>query len=131
MLDRRYKVNESVVLEIINLRDQGYTMKSIANKFNISIATVWYWACAEYRQKQREKNKKRMAITELDKARARKRAKDRYYMKNKMELLRDRIKRSLRENNYIVHGKKRSYWLNNYPHLFENKPNAKLDNLIE
>ena len=56
MLDRRYKVNESVVLEIINLRDQGYTMKSIANKFNISIETVWYWACAEYKQKQREKN---------------------------------------------------------------------------
>ena len=129
-LDPRYKVNEEIVLQIINLRSEGWKFKDIADKFNISISTAWYWADTNYRQKQREKNRKRVAATGSDLAKARKYAKIRYYKKSKADHLRDRLKRSINENNYIVRGKKRSYWLLHYPHLFENIPNAKLDGLL-
>ena len=104
--------------------------KLTANKFNISISTAWYWSSSDYRQKQRAKNRKRLANTPEDKARARVHAKARYYEKDKEDHLRDRIKRSMRENNYLIYGKKRSYWQQNFPHLFENIPNAKLDGLL-
>ena len=129
-LDPRYKVNEEIVLQIINLRNEGWKFQDIADKFNISISTAWYWADTNYRQKQREKNRKRVAATGSDLAKARKYAKIRYYKKSKADHLRDRLKRSINENNYIVRGKKRSYWLLHYPHLFENIPNAKLDGLL-
>ena len=129
-LDKRYKVNQAIVLEIINLRALGWSFKNIAIKFNISISTAWYWACSAYREKQREQNRKRSANTPEDKARARVHAKARYYKKDKEDHLRDRIKRSMRENNYLIYGKKRSYWQQNFPHLFENIPNAKLDGLL-
>ena len=129
-LDKRYKVNQGIVLEILNLRDQGWLYRDIANKYKLNISTIYYWNNAAYRQRQREKNRKRAAITGKDKAKAREYAKIRYYNKNKWDHLRDRIKRSERENNYIVRGKKRSYWQQHFPHLFENIPNAKLDKLI-
>ena len=129
-LDKRYKVNQAIVLEIINLRSLGWSFKNIATKFNISVSTAWYWACAAYREKQRETNRKRSANTPEDKARARAHAKARYYKKEKEDHLRDRIKRSIREGNYLVYGKKRSYWQQNFPHLFENIPNAKLDGIL-
>ena len=129
-LDSRYKVNEEIVLEILNLRDQGWKFQNIADKFNLNISTVYYWGNADYRQKQREKNRKRVATTGSDLAKARKYAKIRYYKKSEEDHLRDRIKRSLNENNYIVRGEKRSYWQLHFPHYFEAIPNAKLDNLI-
>ena len=129
-LDCRYKVNEEIVLKILNLRDQGWKFQNIADKFNLNVSTIYYWGNADYRQKQRAKNKKRMAISGIDKAKARENAIIRYYKKSKSDHLRDRIKRSIRENNYIVRGKKRSYWQQNFPHLFENIPNGKLDRLI-
>ena len=129
-LDPRYKVTAEIVLEILNLRARGCSFKNIANKFNISVSTAWYWSSADYRQKQREKNKKRMALTISDLEKAKKYAKIRYYKKSKDDHLRDRIRRSLNENNYVVRGKKRSYWLRNFPHLFEARPKAKLDGLL-
>ena len=129
-LDPRYKVNEEIVLQIINLRNEGWKFQNIADKFNLNISTIYYWGNADYRQKQREKNRKRVAISGTDRADARRYAKIRYYKKSKIDHLRDRLKRSINENNYIVRGKKRSYWLLNYPHLFENIPNAKLDGLL-
>ena len=129
-LDSRYKVTEEIILEILNLRDQGQKFQDIANKFNLNISTIYYWSSAAYREKQREKNKKRVAITGSDLAKARKYAKIRYYKKNKEDHLRDRIRRSIHENNYIVRGKKRSYWKLHFPHYFEKIPNAKLDKLI-
>ena len=130
MLDKRYKVNEEIVLAIINLRAQGHTMQSLADKFNISIATFCYWASADHRKKQREKNKKRMCSTEKDKAKASERARIRYHNKSKHEHMRDRVKRTIRENNFRVYGKKRSYWLEKFPHYFENRPLAKLDGVL-
>ena len=74
-LDPRYKVTAEIVLEILNLRARGCSFKNIANKFNISVSTAWYWSSADYRQKQREKNKKRMALTVSDLEKAKKYAK--------------------------------------------------------
>lgn len=129
-LDPRYKVNGEIVLQILNLRDQGWKFQNIADKFNLNISTIYYWGNADYRQKQREKNRKRVASSGSDLAKARKYAKIRYYKKTKEDHLRDRIKRSINENNYIVRGKKRSYWQLNFPEYFENIPNAKLDKII-
>ena len=129
-LDSRYKVNEEIVLKILYLRDQGWKFQNIADAFNLNVSTIYYWGNADYRQKQRDKNKKRMAISGIDKAKARENAKIRYYKKSKDDHLRDRIRRSLNENNYIVRGKKRSYWQQNFPHLFESRPKAKLDGLL-
>ena len=130
MLDKRYKVTEETVLEILNLRDQGWKFQKIADKFDLNISTIYYWGNADYRQKQREKNRKRMHDTEQDKIKAREHAKIRYYKKSKADHFRDRIKRSIRENNYIIAGKKRSYWQANYPEYFENRPSAKLDGVL-
>lgn len=130
MLDKRYKVTEEIVLKLLHLKSEGWTMQQLANKFNISVSTVWYWSNAEYRDKQREKNRKRMAATEHDKAKAREYARARYQRKSRLEHMRDRIKRSIRENNYYVYGKKRSYWQAQFPEYFENISSAKLDGVL-
>ena len=128
-LDSRYKVNEEIVLKILNLRGEGWKFQNIADEFNLNVSTVYYWGNADYRQKQREKNRKRVAATGSDLAKARKYAKIRYYKKSKAEHLRDRISKRCK-NNCIVYGKKRSYWQLNFPHYFEAIPNAKLDKII-
>jgi len=129
-LDPRYKVNAEIVLQILNLRDQGWKFQNIADEFGLNVSTVYYWGNASYRQKQRDKNRKRIAATGSDLAKARKYAKVRYYKKSKDDHLRDRIRRSVNENNYRVCGKKRSYWKLNFPDYFEAIPNGKLDRLI-
>ena len=128
-LDPRYKVNEEIVLQIINLRNEGWKFQDIANKFNLNISTIYYCGNADYRQKQREKNRKMVAISGTDRADARRYAKIRYYKKSKAEHLRDRINKRCK-NNCIVFGKKRSYWQLHFPHYFEAIPNAKLDKII-
>jgi len=128
-LDPRYKVTAGIVLEILNLRDQGWKFQNIADKFKLSVSTIYYWGNADYRQKAREKNRKRVAAAGSDLAKARKYAKIRYYKKSETERLRDSIIKRCK-NNCIVYGKKRSYWQHNFPHYFEAIPNAKLDRLL-
>jgi len=64
MLDKRYKVTQSVVDKMRALRKEGWTYQSIADRFNVSYATAGYWCNKASRDKQRAKNAKRKRVGE-------------------------------------------------------------------
>ena len=82
MLDKRYKVTQSVVDTMRALRKNGWTYQSIANWFNLSYATAYYWCNEDSRNKQRAKNAKRKRVGEELKQRIKldlKKRKENYY----------------------------------------------------
>lgn len=56
IIDKRYKVTQELVNQMRLLREQGRTLQSIADEFEVSYSTVLYWTNQEQRDKQRAKN---------------------------------------------------------------------------
>ena len=59
--DRRYRVTQKAVDEMRELRKNGWSYQSIANKFGVSFHTAYYWVNEDYRAKKMAKNAKRVA----------------------------------------------------------------------
>ena len=59
IIDKRYKVTQEVVDKMRELRAEGWTYQSIADKFDVSYNTALYWTNEDQRAKQRAKNAKR------------------------------------------------------------------------
>jgi hypothetical protein len=59
MKDKRYKVTQEAVNKMRELRAEGWTYQSIADKFDVSYPTAVYWTNKEQRDKQRAKIAKR------------------------------------------------------------------------
>ena len=67
MTDNRYKVNQNDVIDMREFRSLGFTVKEIADSYNISSATVVYWTNDKSRAKQKVKNAKRKRTKEENK----------------------------------------------------------------
>ena len=57
--DRRYKVNQSIVNSMRELRQRGFSYRAIGEAHNVSTFTANYWTNDKTRAKQRAKNAKR------------------------------------------------------------------------
>jgi len=55
-VDERFKVTPETVKEMEVLREKGFSYRKIAQMFNVSPATAYYWTDDVYRGKQRKKN---------------------------------------------------------------------------
>ncbi len=58
-MDRRYKLTQEDVNQMRELRAEGWTYQSIADKFDVAYSTAQYWTNKEQRVKARIKNAKR------------------------------------------------------------------------
>ena len=59
MTDYRYKVTEQDILDMRELNKLGFTQKELAEHFNVSKSTIYYWTNDKSRAKQRLKNSRR------------------------------------------------------------------------
>lgn len=58
-MDKRYKLTQEDVNQMRELRAEGWTYQSIADKFDVAYSTAQYWTNEEQRVKARIKNAKR------------------------------------------------------------------------
>jgi transposase len=59
MTDYRYKVTEQDILDMRELKELGFSQREIAEHFNVSRSTIYYWTNDKSRAKQRLKNARR------------------------------------------------------------------------
>jgi len=66
MTDYRYKVTEQDILDMRELKKLGFTLTELAEHFNVSKATIYYWTNDKSRAKQRLKNSRRKRTNKED-----------------------------------------------------------------
>lgn len=82
--DRRYKLTEENIKEIRKLRKDGYTLRALASKFNVSIQCILYHTNDQYRMERNkwkginysdlDENKKRILVERTKESRDYKRS---------------------------------------------------------
>ena len=56
MKDNRYKVSQGDIYEMRRMRMTGMSYQKIADAFDVSYGTAYYWINDQYRKEKREKN---------------------------------------------------------------------------
>ena len=83
--DQRYKVNKDIVSRMIKMREEGNSYQRIADYFNVSNHTAYYWINSKYRKEKRKYNCRKV-VRSNEKERTKKKSRRRFEMRNVPEM---------------------------------------------
>lgn len=55
-LDRRWRLTEEEIAEIVRLREMGWTIAKLSKEYHVATSTIIYWVNEDFRIRQRRKN---------------------------------------------------------------------------
>ena len=89
--DKRYKVTKEIVEKMNEMHKQGYSYDKIAEAFEVSYTTAYYWCNDKYRADRREINRKVIHPPEQKEARIKRQTSRRHELRN-LPAIRNRMR---------------------------------------